>query len=108
MKTVRVVFWVVLAFFILSFTLMNIDTEVGVKVNPLSIAPDYLIRLPALVIAAFVLGLLPYFILHHTTRWSLNRKLKRTERELQNTKQQITATTAPASQAEADEEQHSA
>jgi lipopolysaccharide assembly protein A len=49
--------------------------------------------LPIPMIAAFLLGVLPYFILHRATRWSLNRKLTNVERALAAT--QIAPQAAP-------------
>jgi lipopolysaccharide assembly protein A len=40
--------------------------------------------LPIPMIGSFVLGVLPYFILHRATRWSLGRKLASAERALAN------------------------
>lgn len=38
--------------------------------------------LPLPLVAAFLLGLLPYFVLHRATRWSMQRKLASAERAL--------------------------
>ena len=38
--------------------------------------------LPLLLGATFLIGFLPYFIIHRTTRWSLRRKLSETKRML--------------------------
>ena len=38
--------------------------------------------LPLPLVAAFMLGLLPYFVLHRATRWSMSRKLASAERAL--------------------------
>ena len=34
-------------------------------------------KLPALVIAAFLLGLLPMWLIHRATRWRLQRRINR-------------------------------
>ncbi len=47
--------------------------------------------LPIPMIAAFLLGVLPYFILHRATRWSLRRKLAQAERALATVNQPIQA-----------------
>jgi lipopolysaccharide assembly protein A len=38
--------------------------------------------LPVPIVAAFLTGLVPYFLVHRATRWSLNRKLATAERAL--------------------------
>jgi lipopolysaccharide assembly protein A len=38
--------------------------------------------LPLLLLVAFFAGLIPYFLMHRATRWSLNRKLETVERSL--------------------------
>ncbi len=40
------------------------------------------INLPLLMAIIFLIGFLPYFILHRATRWSLRRKLSQAKREL--------------------------
>ncbi|MBU6207545.1 MAG: hypothetical protein KGQ42_07655 [Alphaproteobacteria bacterium] len=93
MGFLKIIFWVVILIVLISFTLMNIKTEVGINVFPTSVGPDYNVRLPTLVFVSFLMGLLPYFLLHHATRWSLNRKLKKTTRELEDQKQAAAART---------------
>ena len=39
-------------------------------------------KLPILLFIAFLVGLLPTFLLHRATRWSLRRKLGTAQREL--------------------------
>ena len=39
-------------------------------------------KLPVLLIAAFLLGLVPYFLIHRATRWSMRRKLETAERSV--------------------------
>ncbi len=38
--------------------------------------------LPLLLIVSFLVGLIPYFLMHRATRWSLRRKLESVERSL--------------------------
>ena len=42
-------------------------------------------KLPALVIGAFLLGLLPMWLVHRTTRWRLSRRITALESSLANT-----------------------
>lgn len=44
------------------------------------------IPLPLLLGATFLIGFLPYFIIHRTTRWSLRRKLGEAKRQLEAVK----------------------
>ena len=46
--------------------------------------------LPLPVAFAFILGLLPYFILHRATRWALRRKLHQAERQITEFKALVT------------------
>ena len=39
-------------------------------------------KLPALVIAAFLLGLVPMWLIHRTTRWRLSRRIANLETTL--------------------------
>ncbi|MEQ1548279.1 MAG: LapA family protein [Chakrabartia sp.] len=51
-------------------------------------------RLPLLLIGAFLIGIVPYFILHRATRWSLRRKLTNVERTLAETRGGFSPTVA--------------
>jgi uncharacterized protein (DUF2062 family) len=65
------------------FSINNWDTYVPVK---LWADLEPLFRLPVLVISSILLGLLPYFLIHRATRWSLKRKLDRAEQALASTR----------------------
>ena len=39
-------------------------------------------KLPILLLVAFLIGLLPLFIVHRATRWNLKRRLDNAERSL--------------------------
>jgi hypothetical protein len=57
--------------------------------------------LPVLLGLSFLIGLIPYFILHRASRWSLNRKLASTQRELEAARVPVApAPAAPAPQPE--------
>ncbi len=49
------------------------------------------INLPLLLAVTFLLGFLPYFVLHRTTRWSLRKKLSAAKRELEATRNEPVA-----------------
>ncbi len=52
-------------------------------------------KLPVLLIAALLLGLIPYFLIHRATRWSLRRKLDSAERSLSDLKSTTVPLTPP-------------
>ncbi len=53
-------------------------------------------KLPVLLIAAFLLGLLPTFLLHRATRWRLRRKLESVERTLADVRTPSSSSMHPA------------
>jgi lipopolysaccharide assembly protein A len=78
MQFLKTILWVVLAVVMVIFALNN-WTPVTVNLwNGLQLDT----QLPVLMALAFLLGLIPYFILHRATRWSLSRKLTNAERSL--------------------------
>ena len=82
MQFLRTVFWVVLAVLGVIFALNN-WTQVTVNLWS-GIVVDT--RLPILLLATFLMGLLPVLILHRATRWSLRRKLDTANRALTETR----------------------
>ncbi len=78
MQFLKTVLWVVIAVLAVIFSLNN-WTPVTINLwNGLQLDTP----LPVLMAIAFLLGGLPYFVLHRATRWSLNRKLGQAERAL--------------------------
>jgi lipopolysaccharide assembly protein A len=78
MQFLKTILWVVLAVVMVIFALNN-WTPITVNLwNGLQLDT----QLPVLMVLAFLLGLIPYFILHRATRWSLSRKLTNAERSL--------------------------
>ena len=71
MQIVRTILWVLLAVVLVLFAINNWQT-VEVRIwNSLILET----RLAALTIAAFLLGLVPMWLLHRTVRWRLNRRI---------------------------------
>ena len=71
MAIVRTIFWVLLAVALVLFAIFNWrPTEVHIW-NSLIVET----KLPALVIGAFLLGLVPMWALYRTTRWRLKRRI---------------------------------
>jgi len=78
MQFLRTLFWVVLAVIAVIFAAKN-WTPVTVHLWG-GLEADT--QLPILLFAAFLLGCLPYFVLHRATRWRLRRRLDQSERAL--------------------------
>jgi hypothetical protein len=75
---VRTIFWVLLAVALVLFAINNwVPVEVRIWDNLLLES-----KLAALVIAAFLLGLVPTWLLYRTTRWRLNRRIATLESTL--------------------------
>ncbi|MCW1402251.1 LapA family protein [Novosphingobium sp. MW5] len=71
MQIVRTVIWVVLVIALLIFAVNN-WTVVQVKIWENLIWET---KLPMLLLIAFLLGMLPMWLLHAGTRWRLNRQI---------------------------------
>jgi len=78
MQFLRTLFWVVVAVAAVAFSYNNWHNV------QLSLWGGLLadVNLPLLIFGAFLLGLLPPYILHRATRWSLRRRLEAAERQL--------------------------
>ncbi len=78
MQFLRTIFWVVIAVLLVVFSISN-WTDVDINLwSGLVLAT----KLPVAIFVAFLLGLVPYFLLHRATKWSLQRKLMQVERQL--------------------------
>ena len=75
MQIVRTIVWVLLLVALLLFSINNWqDVEVKIWENLILQT-----KLPALVITAFLLGLLPMWLLNKGTRWRFNRRINALE-----------------------------
>ncbi len=75
MQFVRMLFWVLILAALLIFTAFNWrPVEVQIWTNLVLET-----KIPALVIVAFLLGLVPTWLLHRGTRWRLNRRITHLE-----------------------------
>jgi uncharacterized integral membrane protein len=79
MQFLRTLFWVVIAVMAVIFAIRN-WTPVVVNLWG-GLQAD--IKLPMLLLIAFLVGFLPWFLLHKATRWQLRRKLESAQRALQ-------------------------
>ena len=75
MQFVRMLFWVLILAALLIFSAFNWrPVEVQIWTNLVLET-----RIPALVVVAFLLGLVPTWLLHRGTRWRLNRRISHLE-----------------------------
>ena len=75
MQIVRTIFWVLILVLLLVFTAFNWK-PVEVKLWENMIVET---KVPALVIVAFLLGLIPTWLIHRGTKWRLQRRISQLE-----------------------------
>ena len=78
MQFLRTLFWVVVAvvavvFAVRNWTPVTINLWGGLQAD---------VKLPVLLFGAFLIGLLPFYVLHRATRWRMRRRLDNAERAL--------------------------
>jgi lipopolysaccharide assembly protein A len=78
MKMFRSILWLVIVAALAAFSAANWQPVELVVWQGLVLDT----KLPALVIAAFLLGLVPMWLLHRTTRWRLQRRITNLETTL--------------------------
>lgn len=78
MQFLRTLFWVMLTVAAIVFAYRNWMT-IEVRLFGGLVAD---VKLPILLFGAFLLGLVPTYILHRTTRWRLKRRAETAERSL--------------------------
>jgi uncharacterized membrane protein YciS (DUF1049 family) len=71
MKYVRMIVWVLLLVVLVAFSVAN-WTPVEVKIWDNLILET---KIPALVVVAFLLGLVPMWLIHRGVRWRLERRI---------------------------------
>ena len=82
MQLLRTLFWVAIAIAASAFAVANWAPITLTLWNGVLI--DTYIPIPLAL--AFLLGFVPYYLLHRATRWSLQRRLSQTERQLAETR----------------------
>ncbi len=92
MQFLRTAFWVALAVAVALFCKANWIT-VQVKLWGDLVADA---KLPVLIVTAFILGALPFWLVAQATRWRLGKRLQSTERALASAIAQSAPPTAPA------------
>jgi len=78
MKVLRTIVWVVVAVLLTAFTYANWQ-PVEVRIWEGLVLDT---KLPALVIASFLLGLVPMWIVYRATRWRLGKRIVQLEASL--------------------------
>ena len=88
MQFLKTLFWVVLAVILVLFASINWEA-VTVRLWG-GLEAD--IKLPVLVLASFLLGLVPMLIIHRARLWTLKRRLEVHERQLAPAAEATTST----------------
>lgn len=78
MKALRTVLWLLVLVIVVAFTVAN-WVPVQVRIWQGLVLDT---KLPALVVAAFLLGLVPMWLLHRAMRWRLARRIANLEATL--------------------------
>ena len=91
MQIVRTIVWVLLLVLLLVFTINN-WTPVEVKIWEGLILET---KVPALVIGAFLLGLLPMWLLHRGSSWRAKRRISSLETAARHAANAATETVTP-------------
>lgn len=76
MQFLRSLFWIALLIVVVILTVLNWETTLA-----MNIWPGYVwdTRLPAVIVVAFLLGLLPTWLIHRGTKWRLERRISHLE-----------------------------
>lgn len=80
MQIVRTIIWVLILVGILVFSFLNWDSVEVTLWDNLVLET----KIPALVIIAFLLGLIPMWLYHRSVRWSLNRRIRSLENSIKS------------------------
>ncbi len=78
MQFLKTLFWVLIAVAAVVFAMYNWVAVPLALWGGLALE----VKLPLLLLVAFLLGLLPMLVVHRTTRWRLRRRLDAAERSL--------------------------
>lgn len=81
MQIIRTITWVALLIVFVAFTVLNWDKALTVHIWPELVWDT---RLPAVVVVAFLLGLVPMWLIHRGSKWRLQRRISGLETSLRN------------------------
>ncbi|HEX7751343.1 MAG TPA: LapA family protein [Novosphingobium sp.] len=104
MQLVRTVVWVLVLVALLLFSLNNWE-PVNVRIWEGLLLET---KLPMLVLASFLLGLVPMWLLHKAGRWRLNRRINALENTVKATATAPLPPLATSSQLESHDDPHHA
>ncbi len=76
MQILRTIIWIAILIAIIAFTFGNFDRATEVRIWP-GLVWDT--RVPAIVIVSFLLGIVPMWLYHRGSKWSLNRRIRSLE-----------------------------
>jgi putative membrane protein len=91
MQIVRTIVWVLLLVAFIALTLLNWETQLAVRIWP-GIVWDT--RLPAVIVVAFLLGLIPMWLVHRGSKWRHQRRIMQLETSQRATADAIATPTA--------------
>ena len=80
MQIVRTIVWILILLAILVFSFFNWESVEVTLWDNLVLET----RIPALVIIAFLLGLVPMWLYHRSVKWSLNRRVRSLENSVKS------------------------
>jgi uncharacterized integral membrane protein len=76
MHIVRTIVWVLLLIALTVFAAVNWDERATVQIWQNLVVET---NIPAIVIISFLIGFVPMWLLHHTTKWQLKRRISSLE-----------------------------
>lgn len=76
MQFVRTLVWLIALVGFVILTVLNWETTLAMRIWPGYVWDT---RLPAVIVAAFLLGLLPTWLYHRGVKWRLNRRISHLE-----------------------------
>jgi hypothetical protein len=97
MKIVRTIVWVLLLIAFVAFTVANWEEGVDVQIWANLVVGT---KLPAVVVIAFLIGLVPTWLLHRATKWQLHRRIASLENAAHASAMAAAPSPQPASGAE--------
>ncbi|MEP2102173.1 MAG: hypothetical protein ABJP02_11760 [Parasphingorhabdus sp.] len=92
MQFIKTLFWVILAVILVVFAANNWSPTSVLIWEDIRIDT----KLPVLVIGAFLLGFVPLWLIHRTSKWRLNRRIKTLEAAARPTPAPAKANASPA------------
>jgi len=76
MQVIRTIVWVLLLVAFVIFAIANWEPGITVRIWQNLVVET---KLPAVMLVAFLLGLVPMWLIHRTTKWTLQRRVNALE-----------------------------